>query len=646
MSTCIIDLKVLASVSRRIGSRLGMGVGFLLLALPLAVPALGSPAEVPISPAADTSELAQRIGRILTKNSVPGATIVLTDARESLWLAGIGKADVSTGRQVTPDTLFRIGSVSKTFVALAVLRLVEEGRLSLDDKVRDLVPEVRFENRWEATDPVRVVHLLEHTAGWDDIHLKEYASSDPKPLTLAEGLGLGPESRTSRWRPGTRFSYCNSGPAVAAAIVEKKTGKRFEELVREWFFLPIGMPNADYFLSPHTENLLTRLYHPDGKKPYPYWHVGMRPAGSINASAREMGAYLRFFLNRGAVNGTRLPREASIRRMEEPGSGWGAKAGLITGYGLHNYTVLDDGGFVWHGHNGGVDGGFSEMLYLPEQGIGYFFSINGGSGRTVEAISKEVQAFLERGLSRPPDPRPWEVPDDLKRRASGWYVPDSPRMEALRFAEQIAGLNRFSFDGDQLIVRPLLGARRVFVPTGPNLFRGEKKSAAALALIDTEDGLVAQASLSTGRRIGTPRALLSIGVTVLFLAALVSVPLFALVWGVRWLFGRLRGVPNLHLRVLPLLAVLSLAGAVLTIFLSVDDAIARFGARTIWSMSFVALMAGYGLLSPASLLAVLLARRQGMNRGAWLHALFVSVLLVIGALYLGWWGVIGWLPWG
>ena len=108
--------------------------------------------------------------------------------------AGIGLADVATGTPATPDTLFRTGSISKTVVALAVLKLVEEGRLTLDAPVRSLVPEIAFTNAWEATDPVRVVHLLEHTTGWDDYHAKQAANSDPRPLTLAEGLALGPAS--------------------------------------------------------------------------------------------------------------------------------------------------------------------------------------------------------------------------------------------------------------------------------------------------------------------------------------------------------------------------------------------------------------------------------------------------------------------
>jgi CubicO group peptidase (beta-lactamase class C family) len=98
--------------------------------------------------------------------------------------------------------------------------------LSLQDSVHKLAPEVWFENPWEASDPVRVVDLLEHTTGWDDIHLREFAKDAPG-IGLREALDYDHHSRISRWRPGTRMAYCNSGPAVAAYIVEKISGQHF-----------------------------------------------------------------------------------------------------------------------------------------------------------------------------------------------------------------------------------------------------------------------------------------------------------------------------------------------------------------------------------------------------------------------------------
>ena len=173
-------------------------------------------------PAQSIAELQQQVEKILKDTHTPGVSVAIIHRDGPEWVAGLGKADVATDRGATADTLFRIGSTSKAFAALSILMLVDQGKLSLNDPVHKLVPEVWFENPWEATDPVRIVHLLEHTTGWDDMHLREYTKDWPGTMGLREALDYDHHSRVSRWRPGTRMSYCNSGPPVAAYIVEKR----------------------------------------------------------------------------------------------------------------------------------------------------------------------------------------------------------------------------------------------------------------------------------------------------------------------------------------------------------------------------------------------------------------------------------------
>jgi len=120
-------------------------------------------------------ELRQQLEKILKDTRTPGLSVAIVHRDGPEWVAGLGTADVASGRATSANTLFRIGSTSKAFASLSILMLADQGKLSLDDPVHQLVPDVWFENRWEATDPVRVVNLLEHTTGWDDMHLREYA---------------------------------------------------------------------------------------------------------------------------------------------------------------------------------------------------------------------------------------------------------------------------------------------------------------------------------------------------------------------------------------------------------------------------------------------------------------------------------------
>ena len=181
-------------------------------------------------PAQTISELLQQLEKILADTHTPGMSVAIVHRDGPEWVAGLGKANVAANQAATEATLFHIGSTSKAFASLSILRPASKGKLTMQDPVRKLAPEIWFKNRWEATDPVRAVDLLEHTIGWDDMHLREYAK-DAKGPTLREGLDYDHKSRTSRWRPGTRMAYCNSGPPVAAEIVEKITGQRFEDCV-------------------------------------------------------------------------------------------------------------------------------------------------------------------------------------------------------------------------------------------------------------------------------------------------------------------------------------------------------------------------------------------------------------------------------
>src|SRR5262245_12256787 len=227
-------------------------------------------------------ELKAAIETVLHETRTPGAGVAVVSRDQVEWVAGICKADVAANKPADADTLFRIGSVSKAFAALAALQLQEKEKLRLTDTVKQWAPDVAFENAWESTDPVRLVHLMEHTTGFDDIHLREWAHNDPTPIALKDALAYGAASRVSRWRPGSRMAYCNSGAAVLAAVIEKVSGQRFEDYVQKQFFDPLHMESASYFLTPEVQRRLTKLYRPDGITPYPYWHFCYRNSGSLN----------------------------------------------------------------------------------------------------------------------------------------------------------------------------------------------------------------------------------------------------------------------------------------------------------------------------------------------------------------------------
>lgn len=614
-----------------------MPVRSLCLALILAI--AGRAEEAPLAPR-DLPDLQHRIEQVLKANNTPGACVVLTGRDRTLWVAGLGQRDVAKGLAVTPDTPFRIGSISKMFAGLAALKLASEGRLDLQAPLRALAPEIPCENPWEDQHPVRVVHLLEHTSGWDDWRLREYADNDPRPRTLKEGLDFDPRSRRSRWQPGTLVSYCNSGPAVVAYLVQKITGEDFEQYVAENFFHPLGMDTASFRPTPG----LTQLYHRDGRTPRPYSHLLMRPAGALNASAQEMGSFLRLLLNRGMVEGRMIIPAASLDRMETPTSSLAAQAGLPTGYGLHNYSSLDDRGFLWHGHDGGLEGGLSRLYYLPEAGVGYFFSMNSDRTEAYRAIQKLLRAYLTKDLPRPPFPAVPALAPAVAAAYTGWYLPCSPRRKDMAFLDVLA-VTRLHFQEGKLLLSPALGSARTFVPVTERQFRLAKDPLATMVLLPAgPEGLRFQEGWDASRRIPAPLAWVILAMAALLLTAFLSSVLFALVWVPRLAFRRMKAVRHLSLRAWPLAASLTLLAVVLMFSLD-QNPLTHLGTLSAVSLGFCLLTVFFAFASGMGLVQAQRTPRAEVNLGVWIQALLASGAFTVLAIFLAWQGVVGIRTW-
>lgn len=621
----------------------------LCVALTTTVPVIAH-AQDSLPPPTTIAELESRVRAVMVKHKVPSVAIAVVSRDSILWVAGLGKADVASGQDANAESLYRIGSTSKAFTSLLMLLLEQEGKLKLDDPVSKYAPEIRFANRWEATDPVRIVHLLEHTTGWDDLAFRDYANSDSTPLSLKQGLDYTPKTRTSRWRPGTNVSYCNSGPPVAGYIAEKLEGRSFDSLVRDRIFLPIGMTTATYLRDPALRDRMVTLYHADGVTPYPYWHVIQRPAGSINASPVDMARYVQFLLNRGAVNGVQMLPRGVIEAMERPRSSGTARAGLPVGYGLHLATYVDSG-FVWMGHDGGVNGGLTMMSYRPDAGTGFAYMITSGNGEAYNEIGKLVRGFLTHAEARPTPPAAGAMPDEARARA-GWYEPDNPRQQIIYFVERVFGLTRVTVDDTALVMNPLLGKPVRYLPVSGQLFRQVSEPVATLALTsNAEDGRamgIEQMGYllpSEFHRVPSWRAMTEIVVAALWLAGIVLTLLFALIWIPRKLFGRLKAVRKTGPRFWPLVAALCIVAFGLIVQVNIENAIDVLGNRTGWSMAFTAVTVLFPIAALLGLISAWRAKGEEAGRGAVRFGVGMSLLNVIVAAFLFAHGLVGWRPW-
>jgi CubicO group peptidase (beta-lactamase class C family) len=455
-----------------------LAVVLTLRATPVSAAALDRPRSL--------DELKARIAGVLARTHVPGAGLALVARDRVLWAGGVGLADRDTGRPVGVDTLFRVGSITKSFVALALVKLSEQGRIELDAPVSRLAPELGIDNRWEREAPITVAHLLEHTAGFDDMHFNEfYAPVSIESATLTQILARNPRSRVARWRPGSRFSYANPGYTVAAYLIEKASGRRWFDYIRDELLVPLGMTNAALRFSPEVDARLSRGYN-DGPSAIPYRAIYHHPAGNLMASPRELAALVQLWLNRGRIGGRSLVSVAGFERTER--SETNAIRGLDVDYGLGNY------GGTWvvreRGHDGGIDGFLSAAHYIPDRGVGYVVLLN-STGRGAPEASRQIRAlvteYLVGGVSaRPPAV---DVPAAELRGWVGAYHLANPRMQLFAFLQRLDGdfVVRFA-DGRLVVDDPIAHATIPLVPLGERRFRYPASSGSHVAFARDTDG--------------------------------------------------------------------------------------------------------------------------------------------------------------
>jgi CubicO group peptidase (beta-lactamase class C family) len=441
------------------------------------------------APPRTIDDLRARISGILLREQVPGAGIALVDGDQILWAGGVGVADRATGRPVTGDTLFRVGSITKSFVALALVQLAEQGRIDLGAPVAALAPELAIGNRWAAEQPITVAHLLEHTAGFDDMRPNEtYAPLAAEAMPLAQVLARNPASRVARWRPGSRFSYANPGYTVAAYLIEKVTGRPYEDVLARALLAPLGMTGAALRWSPRVDARLARGYR-DGDAPVPYAALYHRPAGNLMASPRELAALVQLALGRGRFRGRMVISPAGMARIERSETAQ-LDAG-DTSYGLGNYGEVSERVLI-RGHDGRIDGFLSSYGYLPAQGTGFVLLVNSTrSLRAVIAIRHLLVEYLLRHEDVPPPPRAVVSEAELARWA-GTYHMAAPRHQLLAFLERLTPGVELYVEHGRLFARtvPAAGEREPIelIPLGGDRFRFPAASGSQIQLGRDREG--------------------------------------------------------------------------------------------------------------------------------------------------------------
>ena len=607
----------------------------LIAAIAVWVAPLTAAEEPKPKPAASLEELDKRLSDAFTKAKVPGASVTIIEGDQIVLSKGYGFADLKTKKPVTPETVFRAGSISKSFTSIAVMMLVEEGKLSLDAKVADLMPELKFDNAWEKTDPIRVVHLLEHTTGFDDITFHHYFL-EGKDVPLSKAVDLyGPYK--SRWKPGTVTSYCNAGPVIAGRIIEKITGQRFQDFMAERLHRPLAMESAYWTREPQITDRLSKSYKNVDGVEEPFVEILARPSGSLNVTSKDLAKLPLLMLGRGALDGHTYLSTASVERIERAESTDGSRAGLKYGYGLGNLVYPGKKG-IFFGHDGGIDGFVSKYEYGPGTGAGFVVMANLA---TIEVLNagNEIKDYLERNL---PESKPVAVPlapAELEQ-LTGFYQSIAPRQQNLAILESVFAWQPAKADRGELVFND---TKRIHV--GQNLFQRTDRAVPNMVFVHKGDDVIMFTATGADRKV----PLWEIGgkatAAALYALALVASALYMLIWIPSAFLGRLGERGGVTIRLLPWAAMMSSAGfTVLAVYMLSNGDLEQLGKPSAFGWALYGLTLAIPALGALALLRAAMGApdANAIVRGiAWLGA--VAALAFAGYLYAyGWIGMKIW----
>ena len=591
-------------------------------------------------------ELKTRIDSIFEETNIPGAAVAIVSADSIDWTETFGFANLETKEKVTENTHFCIGSCTKSFTGLGFLKLVDEGRLDLNTPVREIAPEIEIDNPWKDTDPVRVVHLLEHASGFGDSHPNWFYFEGPV-IPLKRALEAKSHLRRVRWKPGTRFSYSSPGFTLAGYVIEKVSGQDYEDYMKQNILVPIGMKTATIGSSEESRRLLAVGYGRNAE-PFPAWYDYDEPAGALNASIKEMALFIRFMLNRGSVDGEQIISEKLFSKIGKPESTLAARAGLESGCSFGIGTRYRTRA-KWYGHGGAVPGFLAEYAYNLDDGIGYVVLQNSFDTSFYEDIFSEVKDYMDSQVEAITPPPEVSLSESQIKSFCGYYAPRNPRMRLSEFSEILSGGVRIFYKDDKFYRKFFMATPQPYIPVSGNLFRRLDDPEATAVFTENSDGkrvLTTQSfyyEKASKWKVVVNRILV-FGALIIMMSAIV----YSLFWVPVYLYkllSRKKSRPKyIGMRVVPLFAVLSLVLG-LVIFMVSGPSILEIGQKTPANVVlFISTLvfAGLSILSLYTALRSFLKPVKKLDR---IYSFILSSACFGMTLYLTYWGVIGLRLW-
>lgn len=398
----------------------------------------------------------------IANREVAGAVFVLVKDGEVVFQNGYGFADFEARKPVDPArTLFRPGSVSKLFTWTAVMQLVEQGRLNLDDPVER---HLDFAIPDTFPEKITVRHLLNHSAGFEDGYKDMFVGSPDEYQELGPWLASHIPARVRE--PGVEISYSNYSTAIAGYIVQRISGEDFSDYIDRHIFRPLGMTRSTFRepLPKGWENDVAVGYEwEDGRfEAQPAELIyNIAPAGSLSSTGTDMARFIMAHLQDGRLGDARILQADTARQMRArlaanspglPGIAHGFLEGRAT-----NPRII--------GHGGNTGEFHSNLLLIPEANVGFFISVTGGDEASL-ARSELSAMVVERLVPTERLPKWAGAPDEL---VEGTYRTN--RRSYTDHRVNPASLIQVSREGEQGLSVTIQGETILWEQVGPGTYQ-------------------------------------------------------------------------------------------------------------------------------------------------------------------------------
>ncbi len=384
---------------KHITRKLQNAINIMLLLAILIVPIVGS-AQLVSGQSSEilSSQITQYIQEQMAEKNIVGMSVAIVRNEETTYLKSFGYSSIKKQTTVTPQTIFDLASCSKSFTAMAVLLLWNDGLIDLGKPLKYYIPEFQMEDE-DVSAKITIGQLLNQTSGIPgNIHepVAFQGKDDPQDENAFELLVAAMKNIRTNRPPGSSFEYTNLNYCLLGALVERVSGISFEDFMQERIFTPLGMTNST--TKPEVAASLDRA---DGHQMFlgkiisrdiPVYRSAV-PAGWVMSSGEDMGKWLLVNLNKGILNNQQVIPAKVIEQMETPTVNL-IKDGDEASYGMGWFIGQAGDGetVIWHG--GDTPNFLSEMIMLPDRHVGVVMLVNSQTSRDAHSVALGIASLL------------------------------------------------------------------------------------------------------------------------------------------------------------------------------------------------------------------------------------------------------------